>query len=216
MEDVTVDAGAYSRYCNKIMHFLAWAGQIQQFTCATRRQESRTPQKAYKGGMDGEATKCKTDSNSPCWAHNTCPRHAGLHLTTSEPKNLDILSPAGYSAKRMGVFHFIWCHNGKGPSQDFQDKRTALWKGFSRTANKRKMRARQQACINAQGNGDDDDDDDDDDDNSDSSRSDVDNEEDNNDRNKFKEGKEPMSPELYQSICKWLVEWGNSYGMFAA
>jgi hypothetical protein len=73
-------------------------------------------------------------------------------------KTLKPLSPAGYGVKRMDVFHFIWCHNGKGPSQDFQDEMTALWKGFSRTTNKRKMRAIRQPRINAQGNGDDDDD----------------------------------------------------------
>jgi hypothetical protein len=36
------------------------------------------------------------------------------------------------------------------------------------------------------------------------------------DYEEFKEGKEPMSPDLYRSICKWLVEWGNSDGIFAA
>jgi hypothetical protein len=72
-------------------------------------------------------------------------------------KTLKPLSPAGYRAKRMGVFHFIGCHNGKGPFQDFQEEMTALWKAFSRTANKRKMRARRQPCINVQDNGDDND-----------------------------------------------------------
>jgi hypothetical protein len=48
------------------------------------------------------------------------------------------------------------------------------------------------------------------DDGSDSSRSDVDGEEDDGNCGEFKEGKETMSPELFQSICKWLVEWGNS------
>jgi hypothetical protein len=48
------------------------------------------------------------------------------------------------------------------------------------------------------------------------SGSDVDNDEEDDNRDEFKEGKEPMSPELFCCVCKWLVEWGNSDGIFAA
>jgi hypothetical protein len=84
----------------------------------------------------------------------------------------------------------------------------ALWKGFSRTANKRKIRARrppQPVVDGDNGN----------DDNS-SSGSNVDNNKDNNNRDKFKEGKEPMSPELYRCVCKWLLEWGNLDGIYCS
>jgi hypothetical protein len=126
-------------------------------------------------------------------------------------KTLKPLSPAGYGGKRTAVFHLIRCHNGRGPTQDFQDEMTSLWKGFSRTTNKRKMRARRQP---RQG-----------DDNepplkfdvkSVSSGSDVEDEEEDDNCDKFKEGKEPMSPELYRNVCKWLLEWGNLDGIFAA
>jgi hypothetical protein len=120
----------------------------------------------------------------------------------------------------------ICCHNGKGPSQDFQDEMTSLWKGFSRTANKKKMTARRQPrhkVDNVQGdggngdNGDNGDDgDDDDDDESESFGSDLDDDEDDDDRKEFYECKEPMSAELYQIICKWLLEWGNLDRVFAA
>jgi hypothetical protein len=59
-------------------------------------------------------------------------------------RTLKPLSPAGYVGKRTTVFHLICCHIGKGPSQDFQDEVTALRKGFSGTAKKKKMRARRQ------------------------------------------------------------------------
>jgi hypothetical protein len=49
-----------------------------------------------------------------------------------------------------------------------------------------------------------------------SSGSNVGNEEDDYDCNEFKEGKDSMSPELYQNVCKWLLEWGNLDGIFAA
>jgi hypothetical protein len=42
------------------------------------------------------------------------------------------------------------------------------------------------------------------------------NEEDDDDSDEFKEGKDPMSPELYHSICKWLLEWGTLEGIFGA
>jgi hypothetical protein len=59
----------------------------------------------------------------------------GFILKQANQKTLKPLSPAGYGGKRMAVFHMIRCHNGKGSSQDFQDKMMSLWKGFSRTLN---------------------------------------------------------------------------------
>ena len=41
------------------------------------------------------------------------------------------------------------------------------------------------------------------------------NKEDDN-RDKFNEGKDPMSPQLYRSICHWLLECGTLEGIFAA
>jgi hypothetical protein len=32
----------------------------------------------------------------------------------------------------------------------------------------------------------------------------------------FQEGKSPMTPELYMSVCKWFLEWGTSKGIFCA
>ena len=39
-------------------------------------------------------------------------------------------------------------------------------------------------------------------------------EDDDDDREDFKEGKEPMSPELLQWVCRWALEWGTSEGIF--
>jgi hypothetical protein len=78
MEDRIVEAGVYSRYCNKIRHFLAEDNE-KEASCFTdygqakyknllvlqEGKEKRTPAKTYtKGSMDGEATKFKADSNS--------------------------------------------------------------------------------------------------------------------------------------------------------
>jgi hypothetical protein len=107
---------------------------------------------------------------------------------------------AGYGRKWKAVSHLFQVHNGRGPTQDFQDEMTALWKGFSKTTNKRKakqedwlvskarvsrmMTLKKVAAISVREEGDD-------------------------DRNQFKEGKDPMSPEMYHSVCKCLLEWGT-------
>ena len=81
----------------------------------------------------------------------------------------------------------------------------------------RPRRRRHHPVVNAQANGDHDGDDNDDDDESESDiGSNVDDDEDDDDRDEFKEGKEPMSPELFRNICKWLLEWGCLDGIFAA
>jgi hypothetical protein len=49
------------------------------------------------------------------------------------------LSSVGYGGKRSAIFHLLRVHNGKGPTEAFKDERMALWKGFSRTINKRKI-----------------------------------------------------------------------------
>jgi hypothetical protein len=90
--------------------------------------------------MDGNAAKHKTDSNPRYWEITPAHVMEGFISKQANQKNLKPLSPAGYSGKRTAVvFHtMIRCHNGKGPSQDFQDKMTSLWKGFSRTSNTKK------------------------------------------------------------------------------
>jgi hypothetical protein len=124
------------------------------------------------------------------------------------------LSPAGYGGKWTAVFHLIRCHNGRGPSTLFQEEMSALWKGFSWTTNQKKMRARRP--HNHPLVFDDDEDEDDEGDADSDTGSAVDDDEEDDDRDEFKEGKEPMSPELFRSVCKWLLEWGNLDGVFAA
>jgi hypothetical protein len=38
---------------------------------------------------------------------------------------------------------------------------------------------------------------------------------DDDDHNEFKQGKEPMSPELFCKVCSWLIAWGMGDAMFA-
>jgi hypothetical protein len=54
----------------ELMPFLAWINENEAswFTDYGQAEYNnfKCPPKTYKGGMDGEATECKTDSNCPC------------------------------------------------------------------------------------------------------------------------------------------------------
>jgi hypothetical protein len=39
--------------------------------------------------------------------------------------------------------------------------------------------------------------------------------EDDDDRDEYKQGKEPMSPELFCKVCSWLIAWSTVDAMFA-
>jgi hypothetical protein len=127
------------------------------------------------------------------------------------------LSKAGYSSKRSAYFHLVRVHNGMGPSAEFEAELRTLWKGFTRQTIQRKLRAPRMPtaptgeAVDAGIESEEEIDDENDDDGADS---DVEAEDD-DDRDKFKQGKEPMSPELFRKVCSWLIEWGNVDAMFA-
>jgi hypothetical protein len=224
MEDGIVDSTVYSRYCNEIIHLLTWIDENEDSWFTEYGQGKYNELLVLRMGEKAKARRARIKAAWMAMLRNS--RQSPIvHVESITParimvgfisqqanqKTLKPLSPAGYGGKRTAVFHLIRCHNGKGPTQDFQDEMTALWKGFSRTANKKKMRARRQPQVdNADGHGGGGDGSDS------SSGSDVDDDEDDDDRDEFKEGKEPMSPELFRCVCKWLMEWGNLDGLFGA
>jgi hypothetical protein len=227
MEDGIVDKGVYSKYCNEVMLFADWihGHQASWFTEFGQMkydgllvlQEGENRKQRRKRIKDKWMTMLRNAKTNPIINVDSITPAIVMEGYISRIANqhtLKPLSPAGYGGKRTGLFHLIRCHNGKGPSKDFLDKMTTLWKGFSRTTNKKKMRARRQPVNAAPRDGDADADGEDED--SVSSGSNVDDEENDDDRNESKEGKEPMSPELYRNVCKWLLEWGNLDGIFAA
>ena len=223
MEDGVVDKGVYSKYCNDIIHFSRWMheNELAWFTDHGKamydelnlQQEDETKllrRRRIKEGWMGLLRNAKQHPIVHTEAISPSRVMEGWISKQANQLTLKPLSSAGYGGKRTAIFHLFRVHNGKGPSQDFQDEMTALWKGFSRTNNKRKIRARRPAdepgdegVLN-------------DDVNEDGEESEVSDEEDDDDRDEFKEGKEPMSPELYRSICKWLLGWGNLEGIFGA
>jgi hypothetical protein len=115
------------------------------------------------------------------------------------------LSREGYGTKRSCIRHLVRCHNSKGHSKEFEAELGCLWKGFTRTTTTRKARARRRGTEHEDNDGDED-----------SDCESEDEEEDDDDRNDFKEGKVPMTPELFRKTCMWLLQWGTMEGIFGA
>ncbi|GAX20105.1 hypothetical protein FisN_18Lu046 [Fistulifera solaris] len=88
-----------------------------------------------------------------------------------------------YNGKRAPIFHLCRCHNRKGPEEEYLQQMNTLWKGFSCFINRKSKRGPHNVEDNVAKEQDDSDD--------------------------FKEGKVAMSPQLYRSVCKWLVEFGS-------
>jgi hypothetical protein len=144
MEDGIVDKGVYSRYCNEIIHLLTWIHQNEP-TWLTEYGQGRYNELLVL--QEGENKNARRKRIKDAWMEmlrNS--RHepivhvgsitparvmVGFILKQANQVTLKPLSPAGYGGKRTAVFHLIQCHNGKGPSQEFQDEMAALWKGFS-------------------------------------------------------------------------------------
>ena len=99
----------------------------------------------------------------------------------------------------------VQCHNSKGHSREFEAELGCLWKGVTRTTT-RKARARRRGTEE----------DEDNDGDEDSDCESEDEEEDDNDHADFKEGKVPMTPELFQKTCMWLLQWGTMEEIFGA
>ena len=129
------------------------------------------------------------------------------------------LKVGSYGMKRSALNHLFRVHNGYGFPKRFSDELSMLWSGFrrllvqrvgagggSRVGGERRRGNRQENEPTAEENKDEEDDD--------SVESLVEDEED--DRDDFKEGKEPMSPELLECVCRWSLEWGTQEGVFLA
>jgi hypothetical protein len=126
------------------------------------------------------------------------------------------LSKAGYGSKQTAFFHLILVHNGMGPDAVFDAELKTLWKGFTRQTIQQKLWAapapRNPTPADVESNSDVDDKHMGD--KEQYNDTDIEAEED-DERDEFKQAKEPMSPELFRKICSWLMAWGTVDGIFA-
>jgi hypothetical protein len=141
-------------------------------------------------------------------------------LAQANQKTRKPLSKAGYGSKLSAFFHLIRVHNGMGPNAGFDAKLKTLWKGFTRQTIQQKLRtapaprnpmatrpseqADDESESNVNVNVDEEDGD-----------SDIEAEEDDN-HDEFKQGKKPMSPELFHKVFSWLMALGTFDAMFTA
>jgi hypothetical protein len=144
MEDGIVNKGVYSKYCNEVILFAAWihGHQASWFTQFGKTkydellvlQEGENQRQRRTQIKDEWMTMLRNARHNPIINVDSITPVVVMEGYISRIANqttLKLLSPAKYRGERMGVFHLIHCHNSKGPSKDFLDKMTTLWKGFS-------------------------------------------------------------------------------------
>lgn len=214
MRDGVVLEAVYVRYCNEIIHFMTWLYERDDdLELPWLTDLGRQTVDSAEVVFDGESAKTHRARVKAAWMER-------LRLAKTEPivhvDRMDAegvmeyvasaahhitgrpLTLQGYNGKRSAIHHLIRCHNGKGPGEDYLQDISTLWSGFRRKNNLLKRKRAEDNTENA--NGDDGDNNSDDEDDSD----------------EFKEGKVAMSPELYRSVCKWLVEYGSTDSIAAA
>jgi hypothetical protein len=97
------------------------------------------------------------------------------------------LSKSSYGNKRSSLFHLFRMHNRTGFTDEFDAELAGLYKSFFQRITKHPFRS---GIANiGEGN--------------------------NEEAGAFKEGKEPLSVELYKAICGWLLSYNTVDGIFA-
>ena len=209
MEDGIVDRKVFSAYCNAIIHFFNW--------CSEREVDGSPPllTNLAKETVANTQTAHVGERRREHWARikaiylelirkaKTAPLVIEENLTSdvvmeyistgANQRTGKALSESSYKGNRSAIFHLFRCQNGRGPTEEYRQQIRNLWTGFGRLQN------RARAIQNPNGD--------------DSDGSSVDNED---DRDEFKEGKEPMSIELYRAVLKWLLEYASVDGVLSA
>ena len=233
MRDGVVDEEVYSRYVNEIIHFVGWAANKKEDWLTDHCKSLYTATNVVL--VEGEKPRARQKRIKAVWlaAVRKASSEELIKMDKLTPEGVmefiscqahqktgKSLSQAGYNGKRSAVQHLVRCQMGQFWSGEFDQRMKVLWKGFSRLTsnevNKQRKRRRTRARASTEGGrnepaaaaiGNE----------NDSSDSETEDEgEDDDDRNLFQEGKSPMTPELYQALCKWFMEWGNIEGVFAA
>lgn len=217
MVDGVVDQGVGSKYVNEILLLMDWAYANQQdWLCdevlaaypTVNMQTSGETNKQYRKRIKNHYTLLLRNAKSiPVFAVANITVQRFMEYLASQAHYLTgrVLKSGSYGTKRSAFTHMYRLHNGKGFPPDFDSELSLAWRGFMRTmAKNNEQKVQQTRKKTDQG-------DDDDDDNSASTAN-----EDDDDRDEFKEGKDPMSPELFRCICKWAIEQGNLEGVFLA
>ena len=212
MRDGVVESGVFDKYTNDIMHFGVYCDGFKPdwFTEYGREEHRKACAKVPGEGIRQKHKRIKG-------VYKNLLRHAKTHpifdieaFTVEEvmtyiamqanQRTGKPLGKGGCSGKRSALFHMARCHNDRGWDAAFESKLTLMWKGFTRVSNKRTaaVATREKVANDA------------------ISDSKTEEEDDDDDRDDFKEGKVPMTPELFRKVCLWFVHWNRMEGIYAA
>ena len=104
------------------------------------------------------------------------------------------LSRSSYGNKRAALFHLFRLHNRLGYPAEFGQQLGNLFKGFFRNIARQAPRQQEAPAAGAGAAG---------------------GAPQQQQQQRHKEGKDPISVELYQALCRWFLEWGTIDGVFA-
>ena len=239
MRDGIVDEGTYSKYVNEIIPFLDWLHMhypgwmtpycLEQYDSIILLREHEKIRSRQQRVKESWMELIKSAGVQPLINLNQMTPEGVMDYikVQANQKTGKYLSTSSYTGKRSAIHHLVRCHWGQnGWTEAFTTELDALWKGFTRRSTKekcsnrrrQKAKRKQKKKTGALVDKDDDDTSGDDDDPSDDEAEDsgVEEDDEEDDRDLFQEGKSPMTPELYKSVCKWFLEWGTSEGIFCA
>ena len=217
MVEGVVDQGVGSKYVNEILLLMDWAFANQKdWLCedvlaaypTVNTQTTGESYKQFRKRVKNHYTMLlRNAKNVPVFAVDKVTVQRFMEYLASQAHYLTgrVLKSGSYGTKRSAFRHMFRLHNGRGFSAEFENELALAWRGFMRTmAKNNEQKAHQQHKKSTDAG-------DDDDDNSVSTNNDDD-----DDRDEFKEGKDPMSPELFRCICRWAIERGTLEGVFLA
>jgi hypothetical protein len=222
MENGIVAPGVYSSYCNSIIHFINWlfvedidvalpllTPLGHQTVCATRHARDGESKRAHRKRVKMLFMQRLRDARTaPLIVEaNVNAEVAMAYIATgANQRTGKALSESSYRGMKSAINHLFRCQNGLGTPSEYQQRIHNFWAGFGRVTNRRHPN---QASVNAVVP-------DAPDEGAAMPGSDYSSDDNDDDRDELKEGKEPMSVELYRKVLRWLVEYGTRDSLRAA
>ena len=220
VRDGVVSKKTLDMYGHESLTFLSWCqtnrpdwltavgtGRLQRIK--TRREGERT--RAFQKRMYRQLkTLLRRCSSEPLLVLHRITPESFMDYVMSNRRDArrggGYLGKSAYGNKRSAFNHLFRCHNRRGFPEDFNSELGNLYRGFYRNITfQRQIRRRHQQEQQQQ---------------------EVDGNEDGDDgqdnpnlplgveRENYKEGKDPMSVDLYQRLARWFIEWNTTDGIW--
>jgi hypothetical protein len=197
IRDSIVSAKTYASYIGDLGHFLKWVA-LNEYAWLTEyggtrlaEIETRNEDESVRSFRSRRLVSLKAllrDAYDQHVVHVdaiTPNRYMDYVLTISGRQNR-FLSPSAYGSKRAALYHLFRLHNRIGFPASFKLEIGNLYKGFYRKI----AQHRNSPANNINNNN-------------------------NEVQSNNSDGKQPMSVEMYKSLCGWLLDFGTIDGVFA-